>query len=161
MSKSKVFKWLLFLVLGGAVVFAAVLYYVGFFSSSAYFSTDEGAIRGYDTVAYFTESKAVKGSKEFTTNWNNADWYFSSKENLVLFKQNPEKYAPQYGGYCAYALAHEHVANTDPEAWKIVDDRLFLNYNKGVQEKWSKDIPGFIKKADDYWPKSTPAQNLN
>ncbi len=160
MKMKKIFKWLLGLVVLAGLGLLSVLYYVGFFSSSAYFSTDEGAIRGYDTVAYFEQGKPAKGKPEFTTQWQGADWYFSNANNLALFKQSPEKYAPQYGGYCSYAVAHYHVAKTQPDAWQIVDGKLYLNYDKGVREKWRKDIPLFIEKANDYWPKSKPAQNL-
>ncbi|MEL7173254.1 MAG: YHS domain-containing (seleno)protein, partial [Pseudomonadota bacterium] len=81
-----------------------------------------------------------------------ATWRFSSAENRDLFVENPEKYAPQYGGYCAWAVAQGYTAATDPEAWAIVDDKLYLNYNKSVQAKWEKDVPGHIASADGNWP---------
>jgi len=111
------------------------------------------AVSGYDPVAYFTEGKPVKGNKEFTFEYQEADWYFSSQENLQAFKENPEKYAPQYGGFCAWAVAAKHDrAPGDPEYWKIVEGKLYLNYDKSVQEEWQQDIPGFIAEADRYWP---------
>ena len=111
------------------------------------------ALSGYDPVAYFTEDKPVKGKKEWQWEYKGADWYFSSAENLELFKLNPEKYAPQYGGFCAWAVAAKHDrAPGDPKYWKIVDDKLYLNYDKSVQEKWQQDIPGFIEEANRYWP---------
>ena len=88
---------------------------------SATFKTGDGAIRGYDPVAYFNESKPVKGNPGLTYKWKESDWYFSGKQNLEAFKANPEKYAPQYGGYCAYGTADGHKAPTDPDAWTITD----------------------------------------
>ncbi len=117
----------------------------GFFGSTA--------IKGYDAVAYHTQSKPVEGSKEFTVEWNDATWRFSSAENRDLFKADPTKYAPQYGGWCAYAMAQGKKVNIDPEAWKIVDGKLYLNYSKKVQADWSKDIPGYVTKADAEWNK--------
>ena len=111
------------------------------------------AIDGTDPVAYFTEGRPVEGSKEFTHEWNGATWRFSSAENRDKFIADPEAYAPQYGGYCAWAVAQGYTASTDPEAWKIVDGKLYLNYNKSVQQKWEGDIPGHISSADGNWPK--------
>ncbi|MEM8720959.1 MAG: YHS domain-containing (seleno)protein [Cyanobacteria bacterium P01_G01_bin.39] len=110
------------------------------------------AIRGADPVAYFTESKAVIGSSEFEHEWNGATWRFSSQENLDLFAANPEQYAPQYGGYCAKAVSEGNLASIDPESWKIVDDKLYLNYSPGVQQQWAEDIPGNIALGDENWP---------
>jgi len=114
---------------------------------------DEVAIKGYDTVAYFKAVKALKGSESFTFPWHGMTWYFSTKENRDLFAASPEKYAPQYDGYCAWALTESRKAITDPEVWKIVDGKLYLNCSKSAYEKWSKDIPGNIKKADANWLK--------
>lgn len=116
------------------------------------FSTDEGAIRGYDPVAYFTDNKPVKGLNNFKLNWKGADWFFASKKNLDLFKANPEKYAPQYGGWCAYGLAGGYKAKTDEEAWSIVNGKLYLNYSLNVRKSWDKDRAGYILKADRNWP---------
>jgi YHS domain-containing protein len=120
--------------------------------SSQVFKTEEGAIRGYDPVAYFKEAKPVKGLKEHTVEWNGASWYFSSKENKEEFESNPEQYAPQYGGYCAYGTADGHKAPTQPDAWSIVDNKLYLNYNKKVQGDWKKKQAEYIRKADENWP---------
>jgi YHS domain-containing protein len=111
----------------------------------------EVAIKGYDTVAYFTAAAAVKGNESFAFPWHGMTWYFSSKENRDLFVVSPEKYAPQYDGYCAWALTEARKAKTDPEVWKIVDGKLYLNCSKAAYEKWSRDIPGNIKKADANW----------
>ena len=110
------------------------------------------AINGYDPVAYFTESAPVEGSSEFTQEWNGATWRFASAENRDLFTANPEAFAPQYGGYCAWAVAQGYTASTDPEAWSVVDNKLYLNYSKGVQAQWEEDIPGNITKGDANWP---------
>lgn len=111
------------------------------------------ALKGYDAVAYFKDGKPVKGKDEFRHDWMGAKWYFASAANRDEFARNPSKYAPQFGGYCSWAVAHGYTANIDPEAWKIVDGKLYLNYDKDVQKKWEADIPGFIKKANENWPK--------
>ncbi|OGT98011.1 MAG: hypothetical protein A2X80_03445 [Geobacteraceae bacterium GWB2_52_12] len=111
------------------------------------------AIKGYDTVAYFKAGKALKGNESFTVQWHNLTWYFQTSENRDLFKTSPEKYAPQYDGYCAWALTEARKAVTDPEVWKIVDGKLYLNCSQEAYEKWSRDIPGNIKKADRNWLK--------
>ncbi len=106
------------------------------------------AILGYDTVAYFTQGKPVKGDDVFVTEWMGAKWKFSSQAHLDLFKASPEKYAPQYGGYCAYGVSQDHLVTIEPDKFRIVDGKLYLNYDASVQDKWGKDIPGFIKQAD-------------
>lgn len=111
------------------------------------------AIKGYDPVAYFTEGKPAKGSSDFSYEWNGAEWRFASAANRDLFKADPVKYAPQYGGYCAWAVSRGYTAGIDPEAWKIVNNRLYLNYSVKVQAQWSEDIPGNIAKAEENWPK--------
>lgn len=116
------------------------------------FQKDGIAIRGYDPVAYFKQSKPVKGQETISHDWNGVKWLFSSEENKEDFKANPEKFAPQFGGYCAYGLSENHKSPTEPEAFTIVDDKLYLNYNLKVKELWKKDISGRIKKANDFWP---------
>jgi len=107
---------------------------------------------GYDVVAYFTMGKPVKGSPEFATQWKGATWEFSSAENLEKFKANPQAFAPQYGGHCAYGVAKGSLVKGEPEQWSIVDGKLYLNYSAGVQKTWSKDTAGNISKADGNWP---------
>jgi len=114
---------------------------------------DNLAIRGYDTVAYFKIGKALKGDPSFTFQWHGMTWYFSIKENRDLFAMSPEKYAPQYDGYCAWAMTEARKAETDPEVWKIVDGKLYLNCSREAYEKWIKDIPGHIREADRNWLK--------
>ena len=111
-----------------------------------------GAIRGYDPVAYFTEGRPVEGERAYRSEWNGATWSFSSAENKALFDADPEAYAPQYGGYCAWAAAQGYTASVDPTAWKIVDGKLYMNYDANIQARWEQDIPGFIAQADANWP---------
>ncbi len=111
------------------------------------------AIDGYDPVAYFTVGKPVEGRKEFAHPWNGATWRFSSAANRELFAGEPAKYAPQYGGYCAYAVARGTTADIEPEMWTIRDGKLYLNYDAEIQSKWLQDPAGYIAKADVAWPK--------
>jgi YHS domain-containing protein len=113
-----------------------------------------GAIKGYDPVAYFTSGRPVKGSEKFTHEWNGATWRFANVENRDRFAAAPQKYAPQYGGYCAYGVANGYTVKIEPDAWSIVDGKLYLNYNKSVQATWKSDIPGYIQKANANWPKA-------
>ncbi|MEM7548287.1 MAG: YHS domain-containing (seleno)protein [Bacteroidota bacterium] len=122
-------------------------------AQEAYIYSDAtGAIKGYDPVSYFTESKPVKGKKNITYKWKDANWYFASKKNLDAFKTDPEAYAPQYGGYCAYAVSEGYTAKIEPEAWKIVDGKLYLNYDLDVKKIWEADEADRIKKAEANWP---------
>lgn len=118
--------------------------YTGIFSSLA--------VGGYDAVAYFKENRPVQGKAEFSMQYKGVTWQFSSADNLAAFKANPTAYAPQYGGYCAWAVSQGYTASGDPLVWNIVKGRLFLNYDKSVQATWSKDIPGHITNADKNWP---------
>ncbi len=110
------------------------------------------ALDGYDAVAYFTDGKPIEGSSKFEHSWQGAKWRFASTEHRDLFAANPEKYAPQYGGYCAWAVSQGYTADADPKAWKIVDGKLYLNYNAKIQKDWEKDAAGNIVKADANWP---------
>ncbi|MEJ6404499.1 YHS domain-containing (seleno)protein [Yoonia sp. 2307UL14-13] len=110
------------------------------------------AIDGTDPVAYFTESAPVAGDPSITHDWNGATWRFANAENRDTFAADPEAYAPQYGGYCAWAVSEGYTASTVPEAWKIVDGRLYLNFSRRIQRRWERDIPGRIASADANWP---------
>lgn len=112
------------------------------------------AIRGTDPVAYFTEGRPVEGSRKFTHQWKGATWRFASAANRDAFAAAPEKYAPQYGGYCAYGVANGYTVSTAPEAWSIVEGKLYLNYSLDVRADWLKDVPGYIRKANGNWPKA-------
>ncbi|MEM6986685.1 MAG: YHS domain-containing (seleno)protein [Pseudomonadota bacterium] len=109
------------------------------------------AVHGYDVVAYFTEGAAVKGDASHTASYNGAEYQFSSAANRDLFAADPAAYAPQYGGYCAFGTAMGRKFDIDPEAFKVVDNKLYLNLNKKVQKRWLSDVPGFIKGADNNW----------
>jgi YHS domain-containing protein len=111
------------------------------------------AVGGYDPVAYFTDGKPVAGKSGITHRWNGATWRFASEKNRDLFKAKPETYAPQYGGYCAWAVSQGYTAKGDPNHWKVVDGKLFLNYDANVQRNWEKDVPGHIANANKNWPK--------
>jgi hypothetical protein len=115
------------------------------------FVTAEGAIRGYDPVAYHTKGKPVRGLATITTQWNGASWRFATIANRDRFAADPERYAPRYGGYCAYGTSQGYKVATDPAAFSIVDGRLYLNYSKPVQFTWNLDRPGYITKANGNW----------
>jgi hypothetical protein len=110
------------------------------------------ALDGYDPVAYFKTGKSQKGSPAHALNWNGAAWLFASEENKAAFEVAPQAFAPQFGGYCAWAVSQGYTAKGDPNAWRIVDGKLFLNYNTSVQRTWEKDIPGHIAKGQRNWP---------
>lgn len=118
--------------------------YTGFFNNDA--------ISGYDAVAYFTQGKPVKGSDRFTFEYMGAKWSFSSQQHLDLFKADPRAYAPQYGGYCAYAIANGDTASAEPDLWTIHEGKLYLNYSRRINARWKEDVPGYINKADEFWP---------
>lgn len=119
--------------------------YTGFLSSLA--------VDGYDPVAYFAMKRPVKGSRRHALRYKGATWRFSSQANLEKFRADPAAYAPRYGGYCAWAVSQGYTAKGDPKYWRIVDGKLYLNYDASVQSRWEKDIPGFIAKAERNWPK--------
>jgi YHS domain-containing protein len=110
------------------------------------------ALKGYDPVAYFSEKKPVPGKPEFTARHEGATYRFASAANRDAFAAAPANYAPQYGGYCAFGAASGYKAPIEPDAWTVVDGKLYLNYNRSVRSQWSSDIPGFVRKADANWP---------
>ncbi len=114
----------------------------------------EIAINGYDPVSYFNERKPSRGTEEFVYVWNNAKYQFSCKENLELFKNNPARYAPQYDGYCAFAMSRGDYSRIDPEAYAIVDDKLYLTFDRDIRNTWLHDKENYIKKADRIWQES-------
>lgn len=116
------------------------------------------AIHGYDPVAYFRDGRAVEGSKAFTLRWRGANWRFRSERHREAFREDPERYAPQFGGYCAWAVAHGYTADVDPEAWKIVDGRLYLNYSRDIQAKWDEDPSRYIRQGQTNWPRMLRAR---
>jgi len=115
-------------------------------------SRNDLALRGYDAVAYWSEGKPVQGLTSFEYRWMNAVWRFTSAEHRDQFIKEPERYAPQFGGYCAYAVSQGHTADGDPNVWRIVDGRLYLNYSAQVKKLWEQDVPGNIVKGRQNWP---------
>jgi len=136
-----------------SVVFALLFAGAALAQKAPVYSDSSGAIRGYDPVAYFTEGRPVKGSRELTHQWHGATWRFASAQNRDRFAAAPEKYAPQYGGYCAYGVASGYAVKIEPDAWSVVDGKLYLNYDRSVQKTWQSDVPGHIRKADENWPR--------
>ncbi|MFV0512934.1 MAG: YHS domain-containing (seleno)protein [Jhaorihella sp.] len=120
--------------------------------SPVWYSGDGVAINGYDTVAYFTAGKPVPGRTGIEVEWKGALWRFASRRNRERFEANPRAFAPQYGGYCAYAVSRGHVASTDPRAWKIVDGKLYLTHSPSVFRAWLRDIAGNLALSDANWP---------
>lgn len=131
---------------------AVIISAVSVAQDTKYYNMKGIAINGYDPVAYFLQNKAVKGTDSYSADWSGSTWKFSTQANLDSFKMAPEKYAPQYGGYCAYGCSENHKAPTDPNAFTIVSNKLYLNYSLQVKEYWLKDTAGKIKAADKYWP---------
>ncbi|MEQ9402430.1 MAG: YHS domain-containing (seleno)protein [Cyclobacteriaceae bacterium] len=117
-----------------------------------FYQNEEGAIKGYDPVAYFKKGTPLKGKQEYAYEWKEAKWMFTSEENLKAFRKNPEKYAPQYGGYCSYAVAKGYTAKIDPTSWKIIEGKLYLSYNKSIQKNWENYLDKYINEANENWP---------
>ena len=116
-------------------------------------ATQDGvAIGGYDPVSYFTEGRPVAGSTEFTLNWKGATWRFASAASRDRFSASPEAYAPAFGGYCAWAVSQNYIAPGDPTVWRIVDGRLYLNFNARAKALWEADLAGAIARGHANWP---------
>jgi len=137
----------------GLILAGAVVHGLARADSPMVNTDDQGrAIKGYDAVSYFTEGAPREGNPEITLDWNGATWLFATEQNREAFKADPDRYAPQFGGYCAYAVAKGNPAQADPRIWAIVDDRLYLNLAPGVQEKWEADRTALIAGARNNWP---------
>jgi YHS domain-containing protein len=121
------------------------------FAQGPVFSTREGAIRGFDPVAYFTEGKPVRGDSSITCQWQGATWRFSSAENRAAFEKEPEKFAPQFGGYCAFGVSRNYKVKTEPDAFTIVEGKLYLNYDRDVSVRWNANRTECIQKATENW----------
>ncbi|MBX2836277.1 MAG: YHS domain-containing protein [Gammaproteobacteria bacterium] len=113
---------------------------------------DNSAVGGYDVVSYYQDGGPKKGSDKFKTDYKGAEWFFTTKENLEAFVAEPEKYAPQYGGYCAFAVAMNQTVKGDPLQWTFVEDKLYLNINASIKEKWQSNQDEFISRGDTNWP---------
>ena len=136
----------------GFGAFQAYLYSIKIYADEPVFQTSQGAIDGYDAVAYFTESKAIIGKPEFSTQWNGAQWRFASAANLAEFQAQPEKYAPQFGGYCAFAVGSGYTAKSDPQAWHVEGGKLYLNFDSSVQAQWMAQRGELIAAGERNWP---------
>lgn len=141
-----------FLVATAAVPAATLLANPAVAAEPPVYATNGVAINGYDPVAYFTEGAPVEGSPEFTSEWDGATLQFATADNKAMFDGDPEKFAPKYGGYCAYAVSKGYTASTDPAAWSIHEDRLYLNYSKSVRALWAARKRHHIEQADRNWP---------
>jgi YHS domain-containing protein len=133
------------------------------FASAVNVGDNDVAIHGYDPVAYFTKSKAVKGSSKYTATYNGAIYQFHSADHRNMFKQNPERYAPQFGGYCAMGVVLNKKLDVDPDAFYVADNKLYLNLNKTVQKKWLTDVSGHIQSGKKIWNgiEEVPAAEVN
>ena len=135
-----------------AMLLATVAHPLSASEPTIYKGNNNVAVNGYDVVSYFTDSRHVVGKPAFSADWMGAVWQFSSAANRDMFVATPEAYAPQYGGHCAYAAAQGALASTVPEAWSIIEGKLYLNYSLGVRDLWRQDIAGNIALADSNWP---------
>ncbi len=117
------------------------------------FATEGIAILGTDPLAYFTLGQPTSGDPAFSHDWNGVTWHFATAQHRDLFAADPKRYTPQYGGFCAYAVSRGYTADIDPNAWRIVDDKLYLNLSPRVQTLWERDVPGNISRADQNWPR--------
>lgn len=145
------------------LIFFAIPALVAAASASQNLGAQGVAIHGYDPVAYFADGKAVKGSAKFNHKTGDATYHFASAKHRDMFSKEPAKYTPQFGGYCAMGASMGKKFDVDPQAWHIVDGKLYLNLNKDVQKKWLSDVPGHLKQADEKWAeiKDVPAAQLN
>lgn len=142
-------KTKIFIFLAAAIFFVACNQTENFKKVSV--TAENVAVKGYDTVAYFTAEKAIEGNPQYSFIWNGAKWYFSSAENMEKFKAAPEQYAPQFGGYCSFAVSKGYTADGDPQAWKVVDGKLYLNYSPKVKEMWEAEQEPRIKEGRKNW----------
>jgi hypothetical protein len=148
-------RWLL--AIAGALALVAVLglAYLNslqLFASDPVSQTGDGALDGHDPVAYFREGRAVPGDPSLTHAWNGATWRFASEDNRAAFAAEPERFAPAFGGYCAFAVANGYTAKSDPEAFTIVEDRLYLNFDRATQEQWLAERDAMIANGRRNWP---------
>lgn len=148
------------IVIGLAVVAAigfgayqAFLYSLAIYATDPVYQTSRGALDGYDAVAFFRSGAPTAGRPELAHEWNGATWHFASAENLAAFRSAPDSFAPQFGGYCAYAVANGYTAKTSPDAWHIADGKLYLNFDLSVREQWLAKKDEFIRAGAQNWPR--------
>ncbi len=136
-----------------SIIFSAFLLAAGWIAAPPEAQAEEIAIQGYDPVAYFVQRKPLKGSKQYQFSWNDITWRFSSEKNLKRFKKNPKKYAPQYNGWCAYAVSSGDAAEVDPiNGWSFHKNKLYLNWSSGVRFIWRTRKEHYITLANQNWP---------
>lgn len=143
---------LVLLCLGGFLYLRSL----GLFADHQWYANADGALRGYDPVAYFVQGQATRGEPELALEWDGATWHFASEENRARFAEEPERYAPAFGGYCAFAVSEGYTANGDPEVWAIVDDRLYLNFDPTVAERWNAEQSERIRLGEQHWRELFP-----
>lgn len=131
----------------------AYLYSLHIYATEPVYQTSRGALDGYDPVAFFKSGVPAAGRADLTHEWNGATWHFASEENFAAFRNAPEAYAPQFGGYCAYAVANGYTAKSAPDAWHIADGKLYLNFNLSVRETWRSKQAEFIAAGAQNWPR--------
>lgn len=142
-----------FMLLGSGLALGAAAVALMPSGARADVATENGvALKGYDPVAYFTDARPTRGDASISATHEGATYHFASAANRDAFRADPARYAPQYGGYCAWAVAQGYKAPIIPEAWAVVDGRLYLNASRGVQRRWQRDVPGFIATANQVWP---------
>ncbi|WP_170466299.1 YHS domain-containing (seleno)protein [Ruegeria arenilitoris] len=136
----------------GAIAALALVPAVRAQDMPVYFETDGAVMAGFDPVSYFQGTAPVRGMPEYAVIWKGAEWHFASAENRDLFESNPRAYAPQFGGYCAYAMAQGLLKSTDPMLWDMVDGRLYLTHSPEIEKVWRGDRAEFIEMAEENWP---------
>ncbi|EEX08028.1 YHS domain protein [Ruegeria lacuscaerulensis ITI-1157] len=139
-------------VLSGVALSVAVPSVLWAQKRAVFFATDSGAMAGFDTVAYFRDGRPMKGKPDIVVMWKGVAWRFVSQQNREAFEGNPRAFAPRFGGYCAYAMAHGQLSSADPAAWKIVDGRLYLTHSPEIERVWEANMADYIRKAETNWP---------
>lgn len=155
MQNARTLRWARPILLGAALVLSGLAAAPPAFADKPPVYTapfSRVAVGGYDPVAYFTDGRPVRGASEHSLTYQGYEYRFASAAHLAAFRADPARYLPRYGGYCAWAAAQGRTASGDPRYWRIVDGRLYLNYNAEIQQRWERDIPGFIRAADANWP---------
>ncbi len=142
----------MFLMSAAAVPAALSTALPAFAATPEVFAVKGLAIRGYDPVAYFRQSKPVKGKSEFSMTWKGAEWRFANATNLADFRANPAAFEPQYGGYCAYAVANGYTAKTEANAWSVHKGKLYLNFNRTIRARWAISKDRYVRQGDANWP---------
>ena len=152
-------KWLLAALVLLAALALGTAWSIGYFASDAVYTTQNGAIDGYDPVAYFTSGTATAGDPRITAEWRGVQWRFADESHRDLFLADPEKYAPAYGGYCAWAMGNAYTAHGDPQQFSVVNGRVFLNFDAATKAKWVVESDRLVAAGDTHWPASGPGRD--